>query len=314
MSEEQPGGIRRVTRKDRKRRIEPGKLEFPPDDLRYAPPGAAESAESAPEVPLEPAAPPDGEPDVEASIEEAAVETAPVLPPPPAERFPPLEYPPEQPPSRPRAAELPAPPRRNTCLLNLISALFLLATVVVIAWVALVWANPYTPLNPLAPFTPLPVLITTTPLPPAPTLSATPAPTGTLEPTATFTPLAIEPTRSPFPFVLANAGIVYAPNGNGQECAWASIAGSVTDSSGAPLNDYQIRVEGDDFSPQPVRSGAALTYGAGGFEMPLGDAPRDGEYTIQLLDPDGSPVSATYPITTRAACDANVAIVSFVGQ
>ncbi|MBI5667186.1 MAG: hypothetical protein HZC41_04190 [Chloroflexi bacterium] len=312
MSEQQPGGIRRVTRKDRKRKIETGKLEFPPDDLRYAPQDAVEPAADA--APVEPAAPPPGEPDVEASIEEAAVETAPVTPAPPAERFPPLEYPPEAaPPARQRPAAT-APPRRNPCLYNLLTLVFLLLTVAVIGWIALVWTNPYTPLNPLAPFTPLPVIITTTPLPATPTLSPTPSPTDTLEPTPTFTPLALAATRSPFPFVLVDTGMVYAPNGNGQGCAWASIAGSVTDANGAPLNDYQIRVEGDDFTPQLVRSGAALTYGAGGFEMPLGDAPRDDEYRVQLLDPDGSPVSDTYTVTTRADCDANVAIVSFVGQ
>ena len=86
------------------------------------------------------------------------------------------------------------------------------------------------------------------------------------------------------------------------------------DKNGAPVNDYQIRVAGTDFAPQPVRSGAVSTYGAGGFEVPLGDAPRDGSFTVQLLDPDGNPVSETYTVTTRAACDANVALVSFVGQ
>ena len=308
MSDKGSGNIRRVTRKDRKRKLETGELEFPPDDLRYAPP--EQPAEAAPEKPD--SFP--GEPDVEASIEEAVVvETAPETL--PAERFPPLEFPSDetyQPVERPAVAH--APPRRNPCLYNLIALFFLLATVVAVAWVVLVWNNPYTPLNPLAPFTPLPIIITTTPLPATPTIPPTPGPTATLEPTATFTPLAVVATRSPFPFVMADTGVVYTPNGNGQECAWASIAGSVTDSNGAPLNDYQVRVEGEDFSPQPVRTGATLTYGAGGFEMPLGDAPRDGEYTIQLLDPDGSPVSDTYTITTRADCDANVAIVSFVEQ
>lgn len=314
MSEKDSGNIRRVTRKDRKRKIETSKLEFPPDDLRYAPPESVEpAAETIPEAPVESAAPP-GEPDVEASIEEAVViETAPETL--PAERFPPLEFSSGKP-GQPQvnAAPKTVPPRRNPCLYNVIALFFLLATVVAVAWVVLVWNNPYTPLNPLAPFTPLPIIVTTTPLPPTPTVPPTLGPTDTLEPTATFTPLAVLSTRSPFAFVMADTGVVYTPNGNGQECAWASIAGSVTDSNGAPLNDYQVRVEGEDFSPQPVRTGATLTYGAGGFEMPLGDAPRDGDYTIQLLDPDGSPVSDTYTVTTRADCDANVAIVNFVGQ
>lgn len=310
MDEKSSGGIRRVTRKDRKRKLETGKLEFPPDDLAYAPPELVKPEAPAENLPDWPPAQPEAPaPDAEASVEEAAVEAAPR---PRAERFPPLEFPTE--PRRaapPRPTSKAAPPRRNTCLFNVLTLVFLLLTAAAVGWIALVWTNPYTPLNPLAPFTPLPVVITTTPLP---TLPPSPAPTDTPEPTATFTPLAVVVTRSPFPFVLAETGVLYAPNGNGQGCAWASIAGSVTDTNGAPLNDYQIRIEGTDFAPQPVRSGAALTYGAGGFEMPLGDAPRDGAYTIQLLDPDGSPVSDTYPVTTRADCDANVAIVSFVGQ
>lgn len=320
MDEKSSGGIRRVTRKDRKRKIETSKLEFPPDDLAYAPPESQPDApapvDNLPDWLSTIAQPETSAPDVEASIEEAAVEIAAVVPPlttqPQPERFPPLDYPSE--PRRavpPRPAVQAVPPRRNTCLFNLLTLVFLLLTVAALGWIALVWTNPYTPLNPLAPFTPLPVIITTTPLP---TLSPTPAPTDTLAPTATFTPLAVVVTDSPFAFVMADTGVVYAPNGNGQGCAWASIAGSVTDSNGAPLNDYQVRVEGEDFSPQPVRTGAALTYGAGGFEMPLGDVPRAGDYTVQLLDPDGSPVSDTYTVTTRADCDANVAIVSFVGQ
>lgn len=317
MSEKESGGIRRVTRKDRKRKLETGDLIFPPEE--------PEAEAAAPDVP-ETAAAPEPEAAVEKPVEEpaeAAAETAIFEPPvetetlPPAAqvgRFPPLAFEPERAPepgSRPQPARAGSPPRRgNTLLPNLISLLFMLATLVAIGWFALVWSNPYTPLNPFPPYTPLPVIITTTPLPPTPTLSPTPAPPT---PSPTFTPLPVEAlaTSAPFPFALVDAGVVYAPNGNGQGCAWASLAGSVTDAGGGPLDGYQVRVSGDGLE-QAVFTGAALTYGPGGFELPLGEAPRAAEYTVQLFDPDGAPVSDVYRIVTRADCDGSVAIISFV--
>ncbi|NWG15021.1 MAG: hypothetical protein HXY41_00155 [Chloroflexi bacterium] len=302
MSAKEPGGIRRVTRKDRKRRLETGELIFPPE------------AEAAPDEPEKPAAPeatdetPADAP-VMAAVEPPSVEAtpAPVHP----GRFPPLAFEPEREPERPRRAPAAAPPRRaNSLLPNLISILFIVATLVVAGWFVLVWNNPYTPLNPFPPYTPLPLIITTTPLPAPPTLSPTPAPPT---PSLTFTPLPVEAfaTAAPFPFALVETGVVYTPNGNGEGCAWASLAGSVTDVSGAPLDGYQVRVSGEGLE-QTVFTGAALTYGPGGFELPLGEAPRAAEYSVQLFDPDGAPVSDVYRVLTRADCDGNVAIISFV--
>lgn len=275
--DDSPGLIRRVSRRDRKRKLETRAPLFPPED--DDPAGQ------------EPAPPPPAAP--------------------PAERFPPL---PERPPKRRPASErAPARPPRSgrACLPNLVALFFLAATLVAIAVFGIIWVDPYTPLNPFPPFTPLPIFVTTTPLPesappPAPP-TATPA-----APTATFTPLAVvSPAPGAYPFRLDPAGIVYAPNGNGQGCAWSSIAGAVTGADGAPLAGYGVRVTGAGRT-DTVFSGSAGTFGAGGYELFLNSAPLEMAYTVQLLDPQGTPASEAYPVVTLAACESNVAIVNFV--
>jgi hypothetical protein len=173
-------------------------------------------------------------------------------------------------------------------------------------------------LNPLAPPTPLPIVITAT----SQRSAGAEAVTETVDATATFTPFLnivlteelAAPTTSPFPFVLADSGIMYMPNANGNDCNWSSIAGTVTDTGGQALNGYRIRVtstEDADFE-ESVFSGSTLTFGAGGFELPLGGAPQDGNYLVRLFDLAGAPVSDEYAVTTRAECEANVVLVNFI--
>ncbi len=278
------GGVRRVGRKDRKKTIETRGPLFPPEE----------------DFILEP--------------EDEIGEQPPVVATPPAERFPPVN------PNAGTAGESPAPIRlHSTFLPNLITTVFVIATVGAIGLFAIIWLNPYTPLNPLAPPTPLPIIITTTPLPATATVPPSPGPTAsftplspeelgiTLEappPPATFTPAL-------FPFTVAEPGVVYVPNANGEGCNWSSIAGSVTDLQGQPLNGYGIRIQGNN-REDTVFSGSALTFGPGGFELPLNGVPLAGDYTVQLLSPSGAPVSDEYPVSTRTSCEQNVAIVSFV--
>jgi hypothetical protein len=280
------GGVRRVGRKDRKKTIETRGPLFPPEEDLIPEPEEVESGDQPP----------------------AALVT------PPAERFPPVN------PNIGTVGESPAPLRpRSTFVPNLVTILFVIATLGAIGLFAIIWLNPYTPLNPLAPPTPLPIIITTTPLPATATLAPSPGPTAsftplspeelgiTLEappPPATFTPAL-------FPFTVAEPGVVYVPNANGEGCSWSSIAGSVTDLQGQPLNGYGIRIQGND-RDETVFSGSALTFGPGGFELFLNGTPQAGEYTIQLLSPSGAPVSDEYPVSTLTNCEQNVAIVSFV--
>lgn len=229
---------------------------------------------------------------------------------PPEERFPPLDPVAQQPPPAP-----PPPRRGRSCLINLLTVFFFLATLALLAYFSLLWVNPYHALNPLPPYTPLPIIITATPLPPTPTEppTATPVP-----PTATFTPLPAaelppSPTYTPsaFTFTLAEPGVDYAASDNG--CDWSSVAGTVTGLQGEGLEDYGVRIrsqEGD--LNATVTTGEAAQIGPGGFELQVGESPSLAPYTVQLLDPAGEPVSEEYLIVTSDQCEQNVVLVSFV--
>jgi len=293
---EQP--IRRVGRKDRKGKLGSRKPLFPVDEA-FAPPGLYQEDDAGPaaEAGDEPESPPPAdEPDEPVEqVQES--------------RFPPLA--PEAPAREPQPR--PAPPRRRRgCLYNLLTVFFLLASVSALAYFALLWTNPYHPLNPLPPFTPLPVIITATPLPP----TATPVPTATepptLAPTASFTPIPaaelIQPTSTPaaFPFALVELETDYTRHASG--CDWSGIAGQV---QGEDVTDLTVRVGSAEADFVAV-VGDAPDYGPGGFEAQLGDAPQLAPFTIQLLGPDETPLSPDYLVVTSDQCEQNVVLVTFV--
>jgi hypothetical protein len=296
------GGLRRVGRKDRKNRIDTRGPLIPLED----------------DALLEAAA--EAEAETEARDEAEVFPEKPSLLTPPAERFPPVN-PVEV--KRPQTAPAPVKTQRNPLLYNLLALLFACGGVGLLGIYALIAVNPYTPVNPFPPFTPLPIIITATPLPatetPPPTATASPTP----GPTASFTPIQLsganitpEPpaatfTPAPFPFTLTSSGITYAPNGNGQECNWSSIAGSVVNLQGLALDGYGVRVIGEGLD-ETVYSGSAITFGAGGFELPLGGVPQQAPYTVQLFSPEGAPLSEEYQVVTSDKCDQNVAIVNFI--
>jgi hypothetical protein len=305
--DDKPTGFRRVSRKDRKRKLETRGPLFPPE------PEAAPADEDAPEF-----APPELRAESAAPEKVVPTETPasdlqfqrPTARPPKvdtAERFPPLAHETEKTDTKGNVpAEVVVRPR-SSFLPNLIAVLFAIASVVLIIVFGLIYVNPYTPLNPFPPFTPIPILITATFLPPTATLSPTPGPT------LTFTPLPVEAivTDSPFPFIAANEGAVYIPNANDQGCNWSSIAGTVTDINGVTLDGYGIRVRGDSLD-ETVFTGATQTFGPGGFELFLNGTPAEATYTVQLLSPQGAPLSQEIIVNTRATCEENVAVISFM--
>jgi hypothetical protein len=230
---------------------------------------------------------------------------------------------------------------------DVITAIFLLLTVLVASVTILLIANPRSALNPF-PAPTFPVLsVLASPLPtetatetftpepntptplPSPTPTATPLPTATATPTATDTPVVgggVSPTQaqtesaaatlpqytlSPFPFTVKP--IRFAANTTKDGCQWQSIAGTVVDLAGKPIKGLAIRVAGSNGNIDEVHySGTALTFGESGFEVFLGAIPREDQYTIQLLGRTGAPISDTIEITTRTGCEQNVVIVSFV--
>lgn len=237
------------------------------------------------------------------------------------------------------------PPRRGYGCADVITALFLLATIFVVSITVLLISNPHTPFNPLPPPTAveLIVYITETPLPtltpsmtytpepptptqPTPTPTLTPTETPTLTPTVTETPVfggevpttdasvpVVQPspqfTRSAFPFT---ASISYQANTTKEGCAWWSVAGSVIDLQGNPLPGLALKITSDDQSVDEVQfSGKEKRFGDSGFEVYLGDKPQVGNFTVQLLGRTGQPISDLLTITTHDTCAENVLVITF---
>jgi hypothetical protein len=235
-----------------------------------------------------------------------------------------------------------APSGRGYACADVITAIFLLLTILVISATILLLANPRSALNPLQPPTYPAILVLATELPtntptqtftpepatPTPIPSATPTHTLTPTPTVTNTPVVgggtlptvtqtvrsapTEPpfTLSPFPFTVKP--LRYMANTTQDGCQWQSIAGSVVDMANKPIKGLAIRVTGSNGNIDEVHySGTEARFGEGGFEVFLGATPREDEYTIQLLGRTGAPISDAIDIKTKASCDQNVVIVSF---
>lgn len=248
-------------------------------------------------------------------------------PAPPRDRFPPLpeeyeRFAPAPKPARPRQATVPQK-KRGGAIYNLLTLLFLLSSCGLIGYFAFLWQNPHSELNLFPPFTPPPIIVSETPLPTltfTPSNTPTPLPTDTPEPTLTPTPQAtdtpepvIEATAAPgFAFVLQGGRTIFVPNPEGRGgCNWSSIAGTVADANGQALNDYQIRILGENVN-ETVISGTAPGYGPGGFELQVGREAVDAEFAVQLLDPAGTPVSDVITTTTSSRCDWNISVLRFV--
>lgn len=221
--------------------------------------------------------------------------------------------------------------KRNPLPYNLTTLLMLTLTCGVIAYLALVWQNPFSTLNPLAPPTLLPRMITATYTPTwtytpsqtfTPSRTPTPSETFTPAPTATFTPVFIEGFSTPFgtppgeaidyPYVVPGGRVIYLTNPAGRGgCRWSSIAGSVIDAAGVAVEGYGIRIVGDDID-ETIATGSSPGFGPGGFELQLGNAAQDATYITQLIDSTGFPASPVYTVETRSDCAQNIAALRFV--
>lgn len=228
---------------------------------------------------------------------------------------------------------------RRSTLIDIVTAIFVLLTIGMIAYVLLLLANRQSPLNPFRPPTMAPYLVIATDLP---TATASRTPTATATPLATFTPTATAtaspsstplPTSSPvlsFPTQPAKVGataitptatvviaytskaVAYQPNQTADGCKWSSIAGTVLDKAGKPVAGVAVRVIGGSGTINETHySGQEPRFGAGGFEAFLGTLPREDDYTVQLLGTTGTPLSAVVAVRTRTGCQQNVAFLTF---
>ncbi|HVO41405.1 MAG TPA: hypothetical protein VMT34_02225 [Aggregatilineales bacterium] len=253
-------------------------------------------------------------------------------------------------PRRPTAGggELPARSRGSGCA-DVITAIFLILTVGVVAYSILLYANPQSVLNPFPPATPQVILViptdpptntptkTFTPLPATytPIPSLTPSFTATIPtntPTASYTPViavartappgatrppartaaTVHPqyTLSQFPFTVNP--VHYVANTTKEGCNWQSIVITALDLEDKPAKGVVAHVSQppnlDEYDPLNQHS----QIGDNTFEVLLGSTPRDDQYTIQLVNRTGGPISDLVTVPTKSACDQNVVVVTFV--
>ena len=226
-----------------------------------------------------------------------------------------------------------APSRFN--FLDVLTALVLIATLAISAYVVYVYINPTTPLNPFYPKVPTPFAFPTptiTPLQQEPTWTptlvvvtdtATLVPTITLQPSSTVIslgPPSKTPPASPKPQAAYSITVSYVDSTTFHPeagCAWFGIAGTVKDTNNAGIVGKLLRLTGVlNGKPldMPTASNAANgTYGDGGFEFVLGTAPvaSTSQLTLQLQELDGRPLADPVYIATYNDCKRNLIIVRF---
>ncbi len=243
------------------------------------------------------------------------------------------------------------PPQRRGCsaFFDVVTAFFLLASVAMIAFTALLVSNPRSSLNPFPMPTRISLMVmateppTFTPGPPTATASITPTftptstftptdtPTSTATPTASNTPVigarpsatpagnrtgtrvpTLAPAaNTPAGFQFTARAVKYQANKTAEGCNWSSIAGVVQDAAGKPLIGIAISVQGGSVD-ETQYSERDNRYGQGGFEVYLGSKPLAGDYTLTVLSKTGAAISAPIKVSTRAECTQNVALVTLI--
>ncbi len=229
-------------------------------------------------------------------------------------------------------------PRRKLVLWDVLTAVTLLLTVCLIGYFAMVFFNPYTPLNPLRPPTPITPLAlptaTWTPLPLAPTWTptATVPPTPTNTPRPTWTPynlpsgMVFSPTPSPtatlsptptgMPFTVSitpiESTIIHPDSG----CNWLGVGGEASDLNNSPVLYLIVRLGGTlagETVDLATVTGIAPDYGRAGFEFVLADHPIASNKTlwIQLFDQAGLPLSNQIRFSTYDDCTKNLILIRF---
>ncbi len=239
--------------------------------------------------------------------------------------------------------------RDRTQLFNQLTLLFLTLSPIVVICYLLIFLFPNSPINPLRPIaqavqsTPAPTWTPTTPATPTrtphptntplnthtpsptPTDTETPLPTNTsapagrkttpVKPTRTATPQPTVPgtptaTQSPYNYVADlnyQRSQLYGIN-------WAGVAGLVIGLSGERQSNIDVHVWGDPplgSDGQIVPSDTAPQYGPSGWEVKFADKLVFGNWHVQLVNSDGSPLSPIVDIEMRGDPRGNLAYVIF---
>lgn len=230
-------------------------------------------------------------------------------------------------------------------LLNLLTFLFLLASLLLAAYFVYTYINPHHSLNPLALPDQAAEIQTSeaTPAAPvveneteaavqtiesevqlaAPTSTLTPAPAATLPPFPTATPVVINTlsptlTNEPLKFAAHAGSPSYLPYSGG--CTGMYIAGNITDIDDNPVMLMTVRASGtlggEDILIEAL-SGSNTNYTVSGWEIKLLDSliASTGEITVALYGQGGwEPISEEVRIDTFNDCSRNLIVVNFVQE
>ena len=218
-------------------------------------------------------------------------------------------------------------PKRNRhssgLVWNLLTMLLLLSTLCMLSGFMMIFINPYVSFNPFPPPTLPPTLSFPTPTATLPVITLPPTwtPSPTITPTATWTPVATPTppfTPTPYPYELQPGTPTYTTSKvfhSDAGCNWLGVAGQVLDANGQAVV-VNVIVRGE-LAGTPVElytiSGMATNFGPGGFDIQLADHPIASEHTlyIQLVDPNGIPISPQIYFDTHDSCDENIVLINF---
>lgn len=240
----------------------------------------------------------------------------------------------------------PDAPRRRGCsnlVYNAVTLFFFAASVGVVVLVVTLLRDPQQPFNPFPPGRAEPetgVAALEAGQPESattPTAEPSVAPTGppgepTTEPTAapptptvapivrqTASPAAPTPTGAPLDaapserlFELAGGEVERRAYTGPERCDYLAVAGEVLDMEGRPVVGIPVVVQGDEFFESLVLSGSEQRYGESGYEVQLGEAPFEAEFTVQLWSDTGFRLSEPVTFETSEDCEENLVVVSFV--
>jgi len=239
----------------------------------------------------------------------------------------------------------------GTAFYNIVTILFLLLTILSVAFIALIYLNPGAPFNPFPPQAALPtptlfVIPSATPteegeqLPPTteptveqPTVSVltatevvaggTPVPEETTEatppggetqatPASVATALPGTPTLALFPFAIQDGTPEFTQNSEENGgCEFMGLVGQVFDLTGQPVDGIAVVAKGENFETLYLTQ-FSTAYGPGSYQIELNTAPIEAEFEVQLWSVAGQALSDTYVVRTRETCEENLIFVNFV--
>ena len=227
--------------------------------------------------------------------------------------------------------------QRSNVFWNFMTVCTVLATIALVAFLLMVFSNPYISINPFPPPT-MPALVvyptntqtpvtlppTWTPVVPTATNTMTPQPivvTATPEPSATATVKVLSNTTGSdedFTFALKGEPVALSVESliPGRGCKWQGVAGQVVDMQGQPLVNYSILLKGT-YNGRSINattlSGTHTEYGESGFEYQLGTSliESNGLLSLQMVDQAGLPMSEQVIFNTFDTCDKNLVLINF---